>query len=127
MSIADSHAVNGRDRGFCSNHVFCLEFAIAKHRVLRRKQGMGVNVHNQPLEPSCLREGHVHFAEPNAWNSDSAKPVIASNHVVPSIVDCCVVDTGCQRSAIGANVLARIMEHLPSSMKIRYEKQSFMF
>ena len=107
--------------------MFSLEFAIAKHRVLRRKQGVGVNVHNQPLEPSCLREGHVHFAEPNAWNSDSAKPVIASNHVVPSIVDCCVVDTACQRSAIGANVLARIMEHLPSSMKIRYEKQSFKF
>ena len=39
----------------------------------------------------------------------------------------CVVDTGCQRTAVGSNVLARIVAALPTGMQVRYEKRQFQF
>ena len=38
-----------------------------------------------------------------------------------------VLDTGCQRSAVGSNTLERIRQQLPQGLTIKMEKQSFSF
>ena len=38
-----------------------------------------------------------------------------------------VIDTGCQRSAIGSNTLKRIASRLPSHLNVKYRDQKFRF
>ena len=38
-----------------------------------------------------------------------------------------MVDTGCQRTAVGIDVLSRIVNALPPGMKVRYEERRFQF
>jgi hypothetical protein len=40
---------------------------------------------------------------------------------------CAVIDTGCQRSAIGRNTLDRIANSLPPGLSIKYQSKSFRF
>eukprot|EP00435_Cladocopium_sp_Y103_P039817 s170_g10.t1 len=40
---------------------------------------------------------------------------------------CAVIDTGCQRSAIGRNTLNRLIQHLPTGLSIRFQPKSYRF
>lgn len=39
----------------------------------------------------------------------------------------CVLDTGCQRSAVGSQTLRKIQDGLPEGMNVRREEQTFFF
>eukprot|EP00435_Cladocopium_sp_Y103_P033954 s639_g8.t1 len=47
----------------------------------------------------------------------------------PAIVDspCAVIDTGCQRSAVGRNTLERIAKNLPPGLSIKFQSKRFRF
>ena len=38
-----------------------------------------------------------------------------------------VVDTGCQRSAVGINTLKRLMQCLPNELQVKFDRQQFRF
>ena len=77
----------------------------------------------QPLGPSSQDSGHALGSPITARARAIDSPVFARSDVVES----CVVDTGCQRTAVGIDVLSRIVNALPPGMKVRYEERRFQF
>ena len=76
----------------------------------------------QPLEPRSQDSGRA-VVSPIA----KGKAPQPFDFAQSDVSEHCVVDTGCQRTAVGSNVLARIVAALPTGMQVRYEKRQFQF
>ena len=106
-----------------------MSLAIAKRLVMMRSSDKATNpsqVCNQPLELEKVDRGHVHslcstmLAAKIDCTDCSHHPIADPNHS-------CVVDTGCQRAAVGVNVLTQIRKIMPEGLQVRMEKQKFRF
>ena len=103
-----------------------LSMLIAKHRVMKMRSfrtPKDVFHTTQPLEPDSQDSGHATGSPIDVRERAIDSPIFARSDVA----EACVVDTGCQRTAVGANVLARIVNALPCGMKVRYEERQFQF
>ena len=84
-------------------------------------ESFGTTVAQKPLEP-------CEISPTNRSNPEKSQ----SEHTMQSFSMChdgsyAVVDTGCQRSAVGINTLRRIMEKLPSDLNVKFAPQQFRF
>ena len=95
---------------------------IAKQQVLgKHPKSVKEMLHHttQPLGPESQNSGRAPIAR-----RKKSQPF---NFAQSDVSEHCVVDTGCQRIAVGSNVIARIIDALPSGMQVRYEKRQFQF
>lgn len=74
-----------------------------------------------PLEPKRL-ERSVEQS-----NRDSTVKPVLFQQAMEQVANFCVLDTGCQRAAVGSRTLQMIQEQLPQGMQVRFESQSFVF
>ena len=84
-----------------------LSMLIAKHRVMKMRSfrtPKDVFHTTQPLEPDSQDSGHATGSPIEVRGKAIDSPVFARSDVVET----CVVDTGCQRTAVGANQGAQI-------------------
>lgn len=127
-AIVSENTCNGRDRGSPSFQQSCfvrrlpsLSFLVAKYQVQRKCCSSSSH---QPLEPTSR-------GRQSAVSKDTSVGVFAADSQPPSAsqdpTEFCVLDTGCQRSAVGSQTLALIIKALPAGMQVQYERQSFQF
>ena len=88
---------------------------------VEQTESFGTTVAQKPLEPCEISQ-----------TNRSTSETITCDHTVQSFPVChdgsyAVVDTGCQRSAVGINTLRRIMEKLPSDLNVKFASQQFRF
>ena len=94
-----------------------LQFLIAKQQVLKhqsRKLEKSLYHTTKPLEPDSQDSGGATSSPIVASERNFSSPSFA----VADVSNSCVVDTGCQRTAVGANVLAQIVDAFPSGMHV---------
>ena len=78
----------------------------------------------QPVSDAQPLESRNHSG--NAAVVDSPVPTVETFHYCTEHAYA-VVDTGCQRSAIGRSTLENIVKKLPEELSIKYVKQKFRF
>lgn len=90
-------------------------------------------LHVQLTKPECIMSPKRECQPLESKTMRTDESTARFNSAPFEVLTCCaqesyaVVDTGCQRTAIGVQTLQNIISRLPPELNVKYEKQSFRF